>query len=313
MNNILRSIRTELRYETWSLTLLWPLAVTFVAVCLGLFGSLSGADVKLAQFQSTQAEAASSGVSLEEAMKHPVGESIQGNQTLLDNPLRFDYEQAYNAHRALDGWHSVGTGLEMITFIVLPLLFFLYGSAVAVGDVRQRILKERVVIQGARPYVVAKVVVVSVVALATAVLSAGVSLAATPILKAVFQPERTFDFPFIIEESGNGNPVVQILFSAATALFFGLLGLFLGLVIRTTLIPGLMAGALLMVVPFAGPYDPRNILTAAGQTVFNFWGGFTPRTLSPVPLDAGLALMVLGLGIVVAGCSYLWSRMTKFV
>ncbi|MGO4227423.1 hypothetical protein AB4Y72_00985 [Arthrobacter sp. YAF34] len=246
-------------------------------------------------------------------MKHPVGESIQGNQTLLDNPLRFDYEQAYNAHRALDGWHSVGTGLEMITFIVLPLLFFLYGSAVAVGDVRQRILKERVVIQGARPYVVAKVVVVSVVALATAVLSAGVSLAATPILKAVFQPERTFDFPFIIEESGNGNPVVQILFSAATALFFGLLGLFLGLVIRTTLIPGLMAGALLMVVPFAGPYDPRNILTAAGQTVFNFWGGFTPRTLSPVPLDAGLALMVLGLGIVVAGCSYLWSRMTKFV
>jgi hypothetical protein len=32
-----------------------------------------------------------------------------------------------------------------------------------------------------------------------------------------------------------------------------------------------------------------------------------------VPLDAGLALMLLGLGIVVAGSSNLWSRMTKFV
>jgi hypothetical protein len=311
--NMLRSIRTEFRYETWSLTLLWPLAVTFVAVCLGLVGSLSSADAKLAQFQSTQAEAASSGESLEEAMKHPIGESIQGNQTLLDNPLRFDYEQAYNAHRALDGWFAVGTGLEMITFIVVPLLFFLYGCAVAVGDVRQRILKERVVVQGARPYVVAKVAVVSGVAFASAVLSAGVSLAAAPILKAVFRPGRTFDFPFIVEESGNGNPAVQILFSAATAVFFGLLGLFVGLVTRTTLLPGLLAGALLMIVPFAGPYDPRNILSTAGQTVFNFWGGFTPRQLFPVPLDAGLALMVLGLGIIVAGCSFLWSRMTKFV
>jgi hypothetical protein len=38
MSNVSRSIRTELRYETWSLTLLWPLAVTeidFVEVADG--------------------------------------------------------------------------------------------------------------------------------------------------------------------------------------------------------------------------------------------------------------------------------------
>lgn len=311
--NMFRSIRTELRYETWSLTLLWPLAVTFVAVCLGLIGSLSNAAVTLARFQSTQAQAASNGVSLQEAMKHPIGESIQGNQTLLDNPLRFDYEQAYNAHRALDGWNSIGTGLEMITFIVIPLLFFLYGCTVAVGDVRQRILKQRVVIQGARPYVLAKMAVVSGVAVASAVLGAIVSLAGAPIIGAFFQSGRPFDFPFAVEDAGIGNPAAQIIFSAATAMFFGLLGLFVGLVTRTTLIPGLVAGALLMVVPFAGPYDPRNILTTAGQAVFNFWGGFSPRTLFPVPLDAGLTLMVLGLGVIAAGCSYIWSRMTKFV
>jgi hypothetical protein len=313
MNNLLRSIRTELRYETWSLTLLWPLAVTFVAVGLGLIGSLSNASATLAQLHSTQTQAVSNGLSLEEAMKHPVGQSVQGSQTLIDNPLRFDYEQAYNAHRALDGWNSIGTGLEMITFIVIPLLFFLYGCAVAVGDVRQRILKERVVVQGARPYVLAKMAVVSGVAVASAVLGAVVSLAGAPILQAFFQPGQTVDFPFTVEENSIGNPVAQILFTAATAMFFGLLGLFIGLVTRTALLPGLLAGALLMVVPFAGPYDPRNILTTAGQSVFNFWGGFSPRTLFPVPLDAGLALMVLGLGIIVAGCSYVWSRMTKFV
>ncbi|MCU1532531.1 MAG: hypothetical protein JWO49_2102 [Arthrobacter sp.] len=313
MRRLLRSIRTELRYEAWSKMLLWPLAVSVLSVGLTLSGSISNAAVTLSRLHSTTAEAQANGVSLTDAMDRPVNLSVQGNQQFLDNPLRFDYEQAYNAHRALDGWNSIGTGLEMMTFIVLPLLFFVYGCSVAVSDVRQRILKHRVTAQGAGPYVLAKVAVISGVAVASVLLCAALSLAAGPVLKAVFYSTAAPEFPFPVQESGNSNPVLQFAFSAGTALLFGQLGFFIGLVTRALLLPSLVAGGLLMVTPFAGAYDPRNVLSVAGQGVYNFWGGFNPGVLFPVPTEAGLALMVLGVGVIALGCVKVWSRLTKFV
>lgn len=201
----------------------------------------------------------------------------------------------------------------MITFIVLPLLFFIYGSAVAVNDVRQRILKQRVSAQGPVPYVAAKVLVVMAVAVASVLLCGALSLAAAPVLKGAFYPHAQFDFPFAVETPGGGNAILQMAFSAGTAIFFGLLGFFVGLATRVMLLPALLAGGLLMVAPFAGPYDPRNVLSVAAEGVFDFWGGFTPRALYPVSSGVGLLLMLIGFCIVAAACAVVWSRRTKFV
>jgi hypothetical protein len=68
-----------------------------------------------------------------------------------------------------------------------------------------------------------------------------------------------------------------------------------------------------MVAPFAGPYDPRNILTAAGEGIFNYWGGFSPRPPFPVQVEVGLAFMAGGLVLAGLMSIVIWSRMTKFV
>ncbi|XAS66830.1 hypothetical protein V3C33_15305 [Micrococcaceae bacterium Sec5.7] len=313
MTKLLRSLRTELRYQAWSKMLLSPLVITVLSLGAAFSGSVSNAASSLDRLLSTKAQAEANGISLGDAMNHPLNISVQGNQQVMDNPLRFDYETAYNAHRALDGLNSIGTGLEMITFIVLPILFFTYGCAVAVTDVRQRILKQRVSVQGRRPYVLAKVMMITATAIASVLLCAALSIAAAPILKAVFLTGTNFDFSFDVQAAGNNNPAAQIGFSAATAFFFGQLGFFVGLATRSIVLPSLLAFALLMVAPFAGPYDPRNILSTAGQWVFNFWGGFTPRAMFPVPAGVGLLLMMLGLCSIAACCAIVWARRTKFV
>lgn len=313
MRRLRRSLRTELRYQAWSKLLLWPFVITVLSLGAAFSGTVSNAASSLDRLRSTKDQAEANGVSLSDAMDHPLNISVQGNQQVMDNPLRFDYETAYNAHRALDGFNSVGTGLEMITFIIVPILFFTYGCAVAVADVRQRILKQRVSVQGQRPYVLAKVLMITVTAMAAVLLCATLSVAAAPILKAVFLSGTNFDFSFDVQAPSNNNPVAQVGFSAATAFFFGQLGFFVGLATRAIVLPSLLAFALLMVAPFAGPYDPRNILSTAGQWVFNFWGGFTPRALFPVPAGAGLLLMFLALCSIAACCLLVWARRTKFV
>lgn len=313
MAGLMRSLRTEFRYQWWSKLLLLPLGVSVLSLGLSFSGSISHAAAALERMNLTMSQAAANGVSLADALSHPVNTSVQGGQQFIDNPLRADYETAYQASLTLDAANVVGTGLEMITFIILPLLFFIYGGAVAVNDVKQRILKQRVTTQEPVPYVAAKVLLIAGAALASVLLCSLLSLLAAPALRAVFFPQSGADFPYPVEIVDTGSPALQIAFSAATATFFGLTGFFTSLATRAILIPALAAGALLMVLPFAGAYDPRNILSVAGAEIFTFWGGFTPRAQFAVSAPAGLLLMSAGLCLFAAATAAIWTRRSKFI
>ncbi|MFF1830546.1 hypothetical protein [Paenarthrobacter sp. NPDC058040] len=313
ISKLLRSLRTELKYEAWTRTLYFPLAVVVVALTMSLSGSVSNVSASLDQFRSTEAHAEANGLTLKEALAHPSNVVTQGNQRMLDNPLRFDYEHAYNSLQAFDEENAVGTGLEMITFVVFPVLFFIYGCAVAVSDTRRRILKDRILFQGPVPYVAAKASVVMAVAIGTVVVAAGASWLAAPILRATLLGEFAGELNYRPEIVRVGTPVLQVVFSSSIAAAFGLLGFFVGLVSRAMTLPCLAAGGLLMVAPFAGAYDPRNIISTIGQGVFNFWGGFSPRPSFPVDPGIGLIMLLGCLLLLVGISSAAWWRMTKFV
>ncbi|WP_026547558.1 hypothetical protein [Paenarthrobacter nicotinovorans] len=313
MSKYLRSLRTELRYQLWSKALVLPIGGLAASLVFAFAGSISNVTATLSRLHTSEAHASENGLSLGAAMEQPNNVLIQGAQRIVDNPLRFDYEAAYFADRALEGTHAVGTGLEMITFLVIPLLFFIYGCGTAVGDARRRILKDRILAQGAAAYVAGKVAVIALVSVAAVVLAALLSWGAAPVLSALFLQASSQQFIYPVNDAGAGNPIIQIAFASAVAVGFGLLGLFVGLVVRSMLIPCLAAGALLLLLPFAGPYDPRNILTAAAEGVFNYWGGFNPRAPFPVWTELGVVLSVVALVLVAVVSTAAWSRMSKFV
>lgn len=309
----MRSLRTEVRYQLWGRSVFLAVGGLTVSLVFAFTGSISNVTARLARLQVTEAQALGNGVTLADAMGHPSNVVVQGGQRMLDNPVRFDYEAAYFAYRALEAPYAVGTGLEMITFLVIPLLFFVYGCGTAVGDIRQRILKDRIVIEGPEPYIAAKVAAVVLVSFGATMLAALLSFGAAPLLKALFLPDLSREFQYAVDDSGVGNPAVQVAFSAGVAVLFGLLGLFIGLVARSMLIPSLAAGGLLMLMPFTWSYDPRNILTAAGEGVFNYWGGFKPRPPLPVETTFGLGMLCGGLVLVALISIAVWSRMSKFI
>ncbi|WP_311214497.1 MULTISPECIES: hypothetical protein [unclassified Arthrobacter] len=290
-----------------------PIGGVSASLVFAFAGSISNVTATMSRLKITEAYALANGNSLAAAMEQPNTVVIQGGQRIVDNPLRFDYEAAYFADRAFEGPHAIGTGMEMITFLVIPLLFFIYGCATAVGDVRRRILKDRIVAQGAAPYVAGKVATITLVSMAAVILTAMLSLGAAPILRALFLQSDRHDFIYSVDDAGAGNPIVQIAFAAAVAVGFGLLGLSIGLVAKSMLIPCLAAGALLLLLPFAGPYDPRNILTTAAEGVFNYWGGFNPRPPFPVWTELGVLVLVASLASVALVSTAIWSRMSKFV
>ncbi|MEI2276680.1 hypothetical protein OHC50_04275 [Paenarthrobacter ilicis] len=312
IKKLLRAFRSEMKYQLWGGALLLPFGGLTLALVFAFTGSITNVGASLARLETTVDQAAANGFTLTQAMDQPSSVVIEGGQRLLDNPLRFDYESAFMANQALQGSNAIGTGLEMITFLVLPLLFFVYGCGVATGDARRRILKDRVVVHGSGAYITAKVFAVVVVSVLSVVWLALLSLTVAPAISELFLGDLHSNFPYAVEPAQSGAPVLQVAFSTGVGIFFGLTGFFVGLAVRSTLLPSLAAGGLLMVAPFAGSYDPRNILTAAGQNVFTYWGGFSPRPPYPVAVEPGLLLLMgclMVLGVLSIGT---WVRIPKF-
>ena len=311
MNKLPKSLRTEYRYQLWGRTIFWLAAVSVLAVGLIFQAGLSNAHSAAERLTTTTGQAQENGLTLDNAMSQPVGTVTENSQSFIDNPLRYDYEAAYNASQALETPYAVGTGLEMASLLVFPWLFFIYGCFVAVMEVRQKLLKQRVTIEGARNVVIAKGLSVLLSAAAVVVLCSLLSLVLSGALRAWAELPPDEAMTYAVPEGITGA-VPQMLFALATCSFFGLLGLFTGLATRSFFIPSLAAVAFLMVAPFVGAWDPRNIMISAAGGVFNFWGGFSPRAAFPVDATQGVTLYAAALALIIAAAVVVWNRRSKF-
>ncbi|MDQ4502559.1 hypothetical protein [Sinomonas sp. ASV322] len=286
----------------------------FISGCLGLLGATANVSARIERFLVTRDQTERVGLTLQAAMSAPVNIVREGPQSFIDNPLRYDYEAAFNALRALEPQFAVGSSLEMATFIFFPMIFFIYGCSLAVADLRHGLLKQRFELENPRAVFIGKmtisVVLPSVsILLATAILS-GLAM----LIRAFVESGGPETFPYAVTYSPTAsNPVMQVAFSALVAVFFCLIGLFVGAASRMLLVPSLACILVLMMVPFAGGGDPRNLMATIGRGVFNYWSGFNPNL--PLPADSWLlwtptVVMMSALG---AGSFMVWLLRSKSV
>lgn len=140
----------------------------------------------------------------------------------------------------------------MITFLVLPLLFFVYGCFLVVADVRQHILKLRVTVEGSREVIEGKLLSILATAAAVVLACAGLSGVLGLVLRPLPQLVPKDEFGFEVVVGTMNNPALQMLFSMAVSDFFGILGFCIGLLTRAVLIPSVVALLSILVLPFAG-------------------------------------------------------------
>jgi hypothetical protein len=86
--------------------------------------------------------------------------------------------------------------------------------------------------------------------------------------------------------------VLKLAMTTAVGFFFGVLGYAIGWLTRSSSWPMVLAAAVLFLVPFVSPWDPRNLIATLGQHVYDFWGQFELRP--PLPVDPALAGVVIG-------------------
>jgi hypothetical protein len=291
LNSTVRQLGSELRLLHHSRRISVVLFVAAATVVVAFTGSVSAAASAHRFFLDRVAYFGEQGVTLADALRAPLHVTQSGHMEENDNPLKYDYLQVSTHVQALRGVAMVGTALDLVTFVAFPLLFLVLGSHLATYDRTSGTLKLRASRERWSRIAAAKVLALGVVsAAATAFVGAFALLVAYAGSPWVDRMTQGIDYQLATPPSV--SPLaVKLLTTAGVGLLFGVIGYAVGVVTRSASWPMVLASAVLFVVPFFAPWDPRNALAVLGRHVYDFWGQFEMRP--PLPLSTGAAWAVV--------------------
>ncbi|GFH35724.1 hypothetical protein [Streptomyces pacificus] len=290
---ITRTVRADLRYQWASRYFLYTL-VCFMAVAsafaVGAYATAHSAVNSLRQ---------------EWAFLHQDGgytfeRAIGRGSDPTDDPLKETWESAGQAVANLHPFQGTVNLLQVLCFVIGPLVFFTYGAIAPTRDTHYKTLKFRAVREGPRRLFLSQAVTLTAAVTAlTAAAFVATLLTSTALHLAVNGRVDTR----LLEVPGDLSPadtLPTLAMTLTTGVVFALLGMSAALIVRRPLyvLPVFLVGFFL--VPILGRFDPRNLLMAIAYPHLEFVGGFIPPAPAPVSELAAAALLTVGTAVVLA-------------
>ncbi|KKZ72576.1 hypothetical protein [Streptomyces showdoensis] len=277
-------IRTDLRYQWasgYSLYALACCALASAAFAVGAYGTARGALTSLHEEWAF----------LHEEGGYAFTQAI-GLDDPTDAPLQDTWHQAGTAMANLHIVQSTVSLLQVLCFVIAPVMFFTYGAVAATRDTYFKTLKFRAVRAGHQTLFVSQIA--TLVTMVAALTVAAMTLAVLISTGLSWATSGRLDDPLVSVPSDLPvtDLIAPMLALLSTGVFFALLGMGAGLALRRPLYVIPLFSALFFVLPVAGRFDPRNLLMTLAYPHMAFTGGFTPTIPTPVPqVPAALALM----------------------
>lgn len=296
--SIFRQLRIDFGYLYFSRYLYVVFGVVAIGVIVAFTGSVSNARSAQADFVHQVSVFESHGVSLADALSAPLTVTRDGSMETIDNPLKYDYLNASRSVEAIQGTNMIGTALDLVTYIVLPLVLLILGANLAHYDRTSGTLKFRAARERWARITFAKVICILIVSAMAAgfvvAFSLLVSLAGSASVAAI---TRGIDYDLAASASVSPLPA-KLAMTVLVSLFFGVTGYVIGAITRSTSWPMVFAAAVLFLVPFVSRWDPRNLLAVLGGRIYDFRGQFEMRPPIPLPVSTALFAMLAYFGAV---------------
>ncbi len=286
-----RALIAELRYTWYARTPLALLLAVAGGVAISWSGAFSGARAADASLRRMIAEDGLSAREIAAALAAPMTVTGEGGVISVDNALKYEFLQASDRIWSVSSPGAfASTTLGLMTFIVLPLTFAAVGVLTATRDLRQRTMQMRMVRGGWSATTLAKVVTGALLAAATIAVTLAAAAGTSAVGRSsVAALERGIGYATAPPAA---TPLLaQAMVAALVTFGFFLLGYASGAAARSAPLPLVVLTLVLLVIPNAGVWDPRNLLGVVGAEVFTFRGGFQPSTV-PGPSPAAAVLIL---------------------
>lgn len=290
----LRAVGDEIGFAWWSRYFVWVLLAGVVAGVLSVV-TLNGMAVSASQdFQRTLSEERESGVDVDAELRAPLHVEPDGDQTVIDNPVRYDYERARAAAGMLRPWGYSANAAQVAGFLLAPLVGFGAGLALSLKDFRHRTIRLRAVrfrlgsLETAYSLTAGLLGVAAVVGATVAAVVAGAATSGSTLSGLAL--DRSSPFP---DPVGVPGAAAWVGFAVVASFYFGAIGVSIGLVTRALVAPMAVFTAMHLMVPILGPWDPRAMILSIGNALIPLSGTLRLNPISgTLPPVWNLALLV---------------------
>lgn len=270
------------------------------------------------QFLKTKAEYEKLGIDVKKALESPVKvtegalKSKDGDGEIVENILRYDYEQLILSVHLIQPKQTVITTMEWMGFIAFPLAFTLYAIYISTYDIRFKTVKVKAAKRDWKAVLLAKQCSVYIVMFLASAAVLCVSYLAGLIFYALAAKTVPVD-QFAVSAPSKGNILIQFIVLLAVSFVFATIGFYFGILFRSFIAPALLYIIYALLVPVLGKFDLKNLLSNLGHEVFNFNGSFklfTPEKVDTIPI---MFILLLFFALFSAVAYYAAHRQSKYV
>lgn len=300
-----RTLRSDLRYQWVSRHFLYA-ATCFAAVmsafALGAYASARAAVDSLHQEWQF----------LHEDGGYTFQRAIGKSPDATDAPLKETWEAAGQAVAGLHPVQGAVNLLQVLCFVIGPIVFFTYGAIAATRDAHYKTLKFRVVREGYRPLFVARAASLVTAVTALTVTALLFALAITTAVHLAVSGRIDTRLLRVPQDMSFPDALPTLTMTVTTGVFFALLGMCTAVLFQRPLyiLPLFVAGFFL--VPILSRFDPRNLLMVLAYPHMEFIGGFVPPAPRPVHVLLAAFLLLAGVAGMLAVTYAVESRRSAY-
>lgn len=300
----LRELVSELGYAVAARYLLWS---AFLGSAVGVMVTLSLNDLSrrlVSEFLAALDDARTQGIDVARALASPAGvRHVEGGVTNIDNPLRYDFDRAWNAVGMLTGPGYAANALQFSALLVVPIAAVGVGLLLALKDYRHRTIQLRAIRSGLAPIHASMVLTATIMAAVIAVCASVGALVTGAVTRQSTLAGLESEYLAHTESSLTvGDVGLFLALALVSALLFASLGVAAGLVTRTVVVPMAAFTAVHLAVPMLGAWDPRQMVTTLFSVTPRFEGTLAVRVNDGASLGAAAGwLSALLLLVWVAG------------
>ncbi|MBD3859421.1 ABC transporter permease [Bacillus sp. 28A-2] len=298
IKHIFKITKNELLYQYYAKTLL-ILFIPLVLISLwNVYAQYETTKSNYAQYVKTETEYKELGIDIKKALTMPVnieeGELAGAEGEVVENVLKYDYEQFIQSLHLMEPTQAISTNLEWMGFIFYPLIFGLYAIYLTTYDVKYKTMKLKAVRYQWNDVLFSKQLSLYVVILFFIPIVCLISYMASHIFYSVISHDISVQL-FTYKDSTEYSILIQLLFVVCTSWLFSTIVFYLGSLCRSFILSVVIYMVYFLLIPNLGVFDLKNMIANLALHLFSFKGNY--QLFVPIPISVTAILICISLFI----------------
>lgn len=290
MKNISLIFKMELMHQIYTRLILYIFIILIGISTLNTISLIAKIESNYNRYKHTEITYIQDGLNINEYLNIESAINKENNTVIIDNTLRYDFENLSYSINNIKPNNIVANMLEYSIFVFCTFIFGVYGVYIAVFDFKNNTIKSKMIMSDRSSIIIGKnlsAFLIIFLLLASVCLATYIFSFFIPLFINVDKYSIGYEF---ITYNYNNNILIQFLFSYAVLCLYFSIGFLFGIVVKNTIICVSILAIYGFLIPILGKYDLRNIISVLSHNIFAFNGNFTMFT--PIYLSNHLSIII---------------------